>query len=64
MIATMDYVGLVLESSCEINIFGYIKAQAFSTSDSVFFLNWESLVLDWDSLIFHKISPRTHHNCL
>ena len=39
MIATMDYVGLVLESSCEINIFGYIKAQAFSTSDSCFFFN-------------------------
>ena len=33
----------------QINQSGYIKAQALSTSDSLLFLNWDSLVLDRDS---------------
>ena len=28
-------------------MYGYVKAQAFSILDSIFF-NWDSLVLDWD----------------
>ena len=42
---------------------GYIKAQAFSIKDALFF----ELVLIGSRLelmTFHKMSPRTHHNLL
>ena len=28
------------------------------------FLNWDSMVLNWGLMIFHKLSPSTHHNYL
>ena len=41
----------------QINQSGYIKAQALSTSDSLLFLNWDSLVLDRDSWLFTRWVP-------